>query len=197
MSNDNENIELSEQVPGDVQSSGDGDGSDGGAPDEGLIVAQPRNPLSRSTLMMFGVLVIGAAGLFVMYKQAGPKSAGAATAKSRNGSLEGWARSAATLGRPAEAGAGELQLSGLAASEPDGALGPNVKAEANSANDFSCAAASAAVSVGAFQGWQRALSKSPMRGANCRKARVTAAPMATQSRTVWVLVPGTGADVGG
>lgn len=49
--------------------------------DEGVIVAEEKQPMSRSTLLMFGVLAIGAAGLFVMYKSSGPKPAAAAVTK--------------------------------------------------------------------------------------------------------------------
>src|SRR5262245_15193329 len=47
--------------------------------EEGLILAEQKQPISRSTLVMFGVLVIGAAGLYIMYRQSGPKAASAAS----------------------------------------------------------------------------------------------------------------------
>jgi hypothetical protein len=47
--------------------------------DENIIVAEPKQPMSRSTLVMFVILIVGAAGLYVMYRKAGPRSAGAAT----------------------------------------------------------------------------------------------------------------------
>src|SRR5450432_1805114 len=46
--------------------------------DENVIVAEPKQPMSRSTLVMFAILIIGAAGLYFMYRKAGPQNAGAA-----------------------------------------------------------------------------------------------------------------------
>jgi hypothetical protein len=46
-----------------------------------FVVAEEKQPMSRSTLLMFAVLALGAAGLFVMYKKSGPKPAAAATIK--------------------------------------------------------------------------------------------------------------------
>jgi hypothetical protein len=67
----------------DENESGEGAASDelldqlnGG--DENIVVEEQKSPLSRSTLVMFVILVIGAAGLYFMYRQTGPKSAGAA-----------------------------------------------------------------------------------------------------------------------
>jgi hypothetical protein len=49
--------------------------------DENLVFEESKAPLSRSTLVMFFILVVGAGGLYFMYRQAGPKSAGAAVTK--------------------------------------------------------------------------------------------------------------------
>jgi hypothetical protein len=46
--------------------------------DENLVVEEQKAPLSRGTLAMFIIMVVGAATLFFMYRQTGPKSAGAA-----------------------------------------------------------------------------------------------------------------------
>jgi hypothetical protein len=49
--------------------------------DENLVVEEQKAPLSRGTLVMFVILVVGAGGLYFMYRQTGPKSAGAAVAQ--------------------------------------------------------------------------------------------------------------------
>ena len=49
--------------------------ADGEAVDESLVVGEEKQPINRGTLVVFGILIIGAAGLFVMYRQAGPKAA--------------------------------------------------------------------------------------------------------------------------
>jgi hypothetical protein len=49
--------------------------------DESMVVAHERPQVSRSTLAIFGVLVIGAVGLYLMYRQTGPKAASAAISK--------------------------------------------------------------------------------------------------------------------
>jgi hypothetical protein len=46
--------------------------------DENMIVAEPKRPMSRGTMIIFAILVIGGGGLYFMYRQSGPKSAGAA-----------------------------------------------------------------------------------------------------------------------
>ena len=52
-----------------------------GGSEEGLIVSEEKQPVSRSTMVVFVILIIGAAGLYLMYRQAGPKSASAAFAR--------------------------------------------------------------------------------------------------------------------
>src|SRR3954454_12275849 len=83
MSNDTENVDVNEQYS---DGSGDGSGSGGGGGgahvnEDGLVVSAEKKPVSRSTLVLFAVLMIGAAGVYVMYRQAGPKVAGAAVAR--------------------------------------------------------------------------------------------------------------------
>jgi hypothetical protein len=57
-----------------------GAGSGGiGEGDDGLIVSESKPGVSRGTLVMFAILVVGAVGLYVMYRQTGPKSASAAS----------------------------------------------------------------------------------------------------------------------
>src|SRR5262249_28826455 len=48
---------------------------------ENMVIAEPRQPVNRSTLVVFAILVLGAGGLYFMYRQAGPKVAGAAVTK--------------------------------------------------------------------------------------------------------------------
>src|SRR3954451_22554007 len=83
MSNDNENIELNEHLSGSDSSGAGGGGGSGEAPigEDGLVIGEPKKTVRRSTLIMFAVIVVGAAGLFVMYKQAGPKTAAASVTK--------------------------------------------------------------------------------------------------------------------
>src|SRR5947209_7903597 len=42
------------------------------------FVATERKPINQSVLMLFAIIVIGAAGMYVMYLRTGPKSAKAA-----------------------------------------------------------------------------------------------------------------------
>src|SRR5580765_347151 len=77
MSNDNENIDLNEHLSGSDSAGGGGGGAEAPVGEDGLVVGEQKKSVSRSTLIMFAVLVIGAAGLFVMYKQAGPRTAAA------------------------------------------------------------------------------------------------------------------------
>jgi hypothetical protein len=72
--NDSESIENNDSADDLNEALAAGDDAD-------VIVAEQKQPLSRSTLVMFGVLVIGAGGLFAMYKHSGPKAAGAAVTK--------------------------------------------------------------------------------------------------------------------
>ncbi|HVT90157.1 MAG TPA: hypothetical protein VHD56_14985 [Tepidisphaeraceae bacterium] len=75
MSMDNEQSELNEQPQG-------GDSSAGyEAGDESIVMGEEKQPVSRSSLVMFGILVIGAASVYCMYRKAGPSSANAAVAE--------------------------------------------------------------------------------------------------------------------
>ncbi len=75
MKNDRDENEFEEQPQSD-QESGEMLGGD-----EGLVVASGKAPISRGTLVMFAVLLLGGAGLFFMHRQTGPRAAGAAVAK--------------------------------------------------------------------------------------------------------------------
>src|SRR5438874_3038868 len=48
------------------------------------FVATERKPINQSVLMLFAIIVIGAAGMYVMYLRTGPKSAKAADPASAN-----------------------------------------------------------------------------------------------------------------
>src|SRR5689334_2443949 len=44
------------------------------------VIAQPeRRSVSQSTMVLFGIMLIGAAGMYFMYLRAGPDKAGAAS----------------------------------------------------------------------------------------------------------------------
>jgi hypothetical protein len=76
MSTDNTE-ELGEQNESGGEELNEGfNNTEGG--EENLVIAEPRQPVNRSTVVMFAILVIGAAGLYFMYRQAGPRLAGAA-----------------------------------------------------------------------------------------------------------------------
>lgn len=80
MSNDQEHFDANE--PNETESSGAGASYIGaGAGDDGIIASDEKPRVSRGTLVMFGVLLIGAGGFFFMYKKAGPKPAAAAVTK--------------------------------------------------------------------------------------------------------------------
>jgi hypothetical protein len=69
--------ELAQAING-----GDGEGlagtADAGGVDDAFVYSESRSGGGRSTLVMFAVLIVGAAGLYVMYRQTGPSSASAA-----------------------------------------------------------------------------------------------------------------------
>ncbi|WP_428940058.1 general secretion pathway protein GspB [Fontivita pretiosa] len=54
-----------------------GGGDSEGQVDESLVVAEQKPAVSRGTIVMFVILVIGAAGLYFMYRRAGPSTANA------------------------------------------------------------------------------------------------------------------------
>lgn len=58
---------------------GASESGDGG--DDAVIASDSKPGLSRGTLVMFGVLVLGAGGLYGMYRFTGPKAASASVAK--------------------------------------------------------------------------------------------------------------------
>jgi hypothetical protein len=53
--------------------------SAGGGTEESLIVADEKQPVNRSTLVMFAILVLAASGLYFMYRRTGPQGAMAAS----------------------------------------------------------------------------------------------------------------------
>jgi hypothetical protein len=76
MSQDN-----SEQYSDQQESSGEELNTAIAGSEENIVVTEEKQPINRGTLMMFAVLVLGAAGMFVMYRHSGPKSASAAVNK--------------------------------------------------------------------------------------------------------------------
>jgi hypothetical protein len=54
--------------------------ADGYTGSESVVVSESRPSMNGGTLAMFAVLIVGAAGLYLMYRQAGPKSASASIA---------------------------------------------------------------------------------------------------------------------
>jgi hypothetical protein len=76
MSQDN-----SEQFNESQESSGEEVNTALAGSEENIVVTEEKQPINRGTLMMFAVLVLGAAGMFVMYRHSGPKSASAAVNK--------------------------------------------------------------------------------------------------------------------
>jgi hypothetical protein len=91
MKSGNDENELNETTgeTADQENSGatyiGGEASAGGgedeAIDESIVVSEPRQGVSRGTMAMFAILILGAAGLYVMYRQTGPKAANAAVTK--------------------------------------------------------------------------------------------------------------------
>jgi predicted nucleic acid-binding Zn ribbon protein len=71
-----ENNEYNEQA-GDEASEYVDDGAI--AAEDSVIVTEERQPVNRSTLVMFAVIVLGAVVLYVMYRRTGPLGANAAT----------------------------------------------------------------------------------------------------------------------
>jgi hypothetical protein len=49
--------------------------------DEAIVIPEARPSVSKGTVVLFAILIIGAVGFYVMYRQTGPKSASAAVAK--------------------------------------------------------------------------------------------------------------------
>lgn len=50
-------------------------------PEETIVASETRQPVNQSTLVIFAILIIAAAGLYLMYRKAGPKPASAAVAR--------------------------------------------------------------------------------------------------------------------
>jgi hypothetical protein len=66
----------------DTQSGDGSDLSDALSGDETSFVTEQKKPVDRTTLLVFGVILLGAAGYYLMYARTGPQTAAAATAES-------------------------------------------------------------------------------------------------------------------
>lgn len=79
---ENQNGEMNGQAGAVDPSVGFTEGAGGEAESSEFVVPEETKPkLSRSTLIMFGVLALGAAGVWVMYQRVGPGKAAAAPSK--------------------------------------------------------------------------------------------------------------------
>jgi hypothetical protein len=66
----------------DTQSGDGSELSDVLSGDETSFVTEQKKPMDRTTVLVFGVLLLGAAGYYMMYARTGPQAATAATAES-------------------------------------------------------------------------------------------------------------------
>jgi hypothetical protein len=69
---------ASEPSDSDAGASYIGSGAGG---DESMVIPEAKPTVSKGTLVLFGILILGASGFYVMYRQTGPKPASAAVAK--------------------------------------------------------------------------------------------------------------------
>jgi hypothetical protein len=83
MSSGNDQSEVNAIVEADGQEAGasyiGGGGEAGG--EDAILVPESKPGVSKGTIVLFGILVLGAIGFYVMYRQSGPKTASAAAAK--------------------------------------------------------------------------------------------------------------------
>src|SRR5262245_34679979 len=83
MSSGNEQTEVDAVVEpdGEQQSAGASYiGAEGGG-DEAIIVPESKGGVSKGTIVLFAILVLGAGGFYFMYRQSGPKAASASSVK--------------------------------------------------------------------------------------------------------------------
>ena len=78
MQSEENDVELNESSDASSESLGD---TTAPGEEEGIITGEKKSPISRSTLIVFVVMALGAGGVYLMYRQAGPRSASAAVVK--------------------------------------------------------------------------------------------------------------------
>jgi hypothetical protein len=75
-----------EEIENDTQAGGDGsdltDALSGGE-DTGFVSAEEKKPVNRTSMLLFGVLMVGLGGYYFMYANSGPAVAAAATAEAQ------------------------------------------------------------------------------------------------------------------
>jgi hypothetical protein len=83
MSSGNEESELNAIVEPDGQQPAGASyvGGDSGGGDEAIIVPESKGTVSKGTIVLFAILVLGAGGFYFMYRQSGPKAASASSVK--------------------------------------------------------------------------------------------------------------------
>ena len=57
----------------------DSPGLEGGDEMDAAFLAEPRKPVNKNAVLIFAIIVLGAAGMYFMWRQSGPSSAAAAT----------------------------------------------------------------------------------------------------------------------
>jgi hypothetical protein len=74
--------QLAAELSGGGGSAGDDDAADGSSEQSGdeseFVATGERKPVNQTAMMLFAILAIGGAGLFMMYRKVGPQSARAA-----------------------------------------------------------------------------------------------------------------------
>ena len=80
MSNEGNQLNVS-QESSDQQAGASYIGGEGGAGDDAMLIPESKPSVSKGTVVLFAILVVGAAVIYVMYKKAGPTPASAAVAK--------------------------------------------------------------------------------------------------------------------
>jgi hypothetical protein len=81
MKNGNDDSESNAIVEPDQEQGASYIGAGGEGGDESIVIPESRATVSKGTVVLFGILVLGAVGFYVMYRQTGPKSASASVNK--------------------------------------------------------------------------------------------------------------------
>ena len=83
MKNGNQDSEMNAIVEPEQEQGASyiGTGAEGGGGEEAMVIPESRPAVSKGTVVLFGILILGAVGFYVMYRQTGPKAASASVSK--------------------------------------------------------------------------------------------------------------------